>query len=78
VGIKYRYNVLVDPWPRRWYHGWASRAQRRHFTADPKLHKYVGGMDFWTPQAGKRRLSGKLERLPNRLHPKRRRRRPRR
>jgi len=66
---KFKYNPLVDPHPTRMFKGWASRAQRRHFLARVKLHKYIGGNDFWTPRRGHAAVAGKLKSLPNRIHP---------
>jgi hypothetical protein len=73
---RFKYNPLTDPHPKRWFKGFVSRAQARHFVGDPQLHKYVGGMRWWTPTRGRRMpLPEKMAALPNRLHPKPRKRR---
>jgi hypothetical protein len=72
---RFKYNPLTDPHPKRWFKGFVSRAQARHFVGDPRLHKYVAGMRFWVPPVGRRKpLPEKLASLPVRLHPKRRKR----
>lgn len=73
---RFKYNPLTDPKPTKMFHGWASRAQRRHFVARANLHKYVGGNDFFSPPRGHKAMTGvggKLAGLPNRLHPIKRR-----
>lgn len=70
---RFRYNPLTDPRPTRMFHGWASRAQRRHFLGDTELHKYIGGNDYFSPRRGHGSVREKLSALPSRLRPKRRR-----
>lgn len=70
---RFKYNPLTDPHPTRMFHGWSSRAQRRHFVERPELHKYVGGNDFWTPRRGHAAVASKMRDLPSRLRPVRRR-----
>ncbi len=68
-----RYNPLTDPKPKKWFKGYVSRAQRRHFMADARLAKFRPGMDWWTPPRGHAAVAGKMAGLPNRLHPIKRR-----
>lgn len=69
---RYPYNPLTQPHPKQWFNGWASKAQRRHFMKSPRLQKYIGGMNWWTPKRGHGNISDKMKPLPNRLHPKKR------
>jgi hypothetical protein len=68
-----KYQPGKDPKPTKWFKGYVSKAQRRHFQQDPDLSVYRAGMDYHTPpkgnpaKSGKTTISNKMAQLPRRV-----------
>lgn len=71
-----KYQPGKDPKPTKWFKGYVSQAQRRHFQADGDLAKYRAGMDYYTPpkgnptKQGKTTIKNKMAQLPRRVRRK--------
>lgn len=66
------YRPGLDPKPTRWFRGYVSQAQRRHFQKTPALAIFRPGMDYFTPPrgnptGGKTSVRNKLAQLPRRV-----------
>lgn len=67
-----RYRPGLDPAPTRWFRGYVSKAQRRHFQKTASLAIFRAGMDYHTPPTGnpgrgKTSIQNKVAQLPRRV-----------
>lgn len=67
-----KYRPGLDPKPTRWFRGYVSQAQRRHFEKSPNLAIFRAGMDYHTPPVGnpsrgKTSIKNKVAQLPRRV-----------
>lgn len=67
-----KYRPGLDPAPTKWFRGYVSQAQRRHFMKTPALAIFRAGMDYHTPPVGnpsrgRTSIQNKLAQLPRRV-----------